>query len=121
MFVNLFRNRQFLALLAGLLFLVAQLFYVELPFSEEQTLMVVGLIATYIVGEGFEGKRIITNVWQLVRSRKFLAVAAGLIVIVGQAFNPDFPIDAGKLTELFVLLAGIILGSGAERVTSPQG
>lgn len=120
MFVNLFRNRQFLALLAGLLFLFAQLFYIELPFSEEQTLVFVGLIAAYIVGEGFEGKRILENAWQLIKSRKFQSVVAGLIVVVGQAVTPDFPIDATKLTELFFLLAGIILGSGAEATSLPK-
>jgi hypothetical protein len=110
----MFKNRQFIALLAALVFMLALVFFPDLPFSEDQTLVFFGLIAAYIVGEGLEGKRIIENFKQLLGSRKFLATVAGLIIIFIQAWNPEFPISADKLTELFVVLAGLILGSGAE-------
>lgn len=110
----MFRNRQFIALLAALVFMLALVFFPNLPFTEEQTLVFFGLLAAYLVGEGLEGKRIIENFKQLIGSRKFLATVAGLIIIFVQAWNPEFPIGADKLTELFVVLAGIILGSGAE-------
>ena len=110
----MFQNRQFIALLAALVFMLALVFFPDLPFTEEQTLVFFGLLAAYLVGEGLEGKRIIENFKQLIGSRKFLATVAGLIIIFVQTWNPDFPIGADKLTELFVVLAGIILGSGAE-------
>lgn len=114
MFVDFFKNRQFLAMLGALVFMLALVFFPDLPFSEEQTIMFFGLLAVYVVGEGFEGKRIIENWKQLMGSRKFLAVVAGLIIVVVQAYRPDFPISVDKLTELFVVLAGLILGAGAE-------
>lgn len=115
----MFKNRQFIALLAGLAFMLALVFFPELPFTEDQSIAFFGLVAAYIVGEGLEGKRILVNAWQLLKSRKFQAVAAGLIVIVVQSYYPEFPITADKLTELFVVLGGLILGSGAEALTQP--
>lgn len=113
---DLFKNRQFVALLAGLAFLLALVVFPDLPFSEDQTTVFFGLIAAYIVGEGLEGKRMLQNFGQLVKSRKFLATVAGLIVVVVQAYNPEFPVKADQLTELFLILGGIILGSGAEGI-----
>ena len=110
----MFQNRQFIALLAALVFMLALVFFPDLPFTEEQTLVFFGLLAAYLVGEGLEGKRIIENFKQLIGSRKSQTTVTRLIIIFVQAWNPDFPIGADKLTELFVVLAGIILGSGAE-------
>lgn len=111
---DLFKNRQFLALLTAVLFMVALVFFPDLPFSEEQSLAFVGLIAVYIVGEGLEGKRVLENAVQLLKSRKFLAAVAGLIVIVVQAYFPEFPVTADHLVELFSILGAVIFGSGFE-------
>ena len=116
----MFKNRQFLALLAGLAFMLALVFFPDLPFTEDQTIAFFALLGAYMVGEGLEGKRILANAWQLLKSRKFQAVIAGLIVVVVQSYYPEFPVTADKLTELFVLLGGIILGSGVEALTSPN-
>lgn len=108
------RNRTFLALLAGLFFMLAKAVFPEFPFSEEQIVAFVALLATYIVGEGLEGKRIIDNFWQLFKSRKFLAVIAGLIVIVVQSLNSAFAVSPEQLTELFILFGAVIANAGVE-------
>lgn len=108
------RVRMFVGLLVGLLFMLLQAVFPELPFTEEQSLLFGGLIAAYIVGEGLEGARVLNNITDLFRSHKFLSLIAGLIVMSVQAFFPDFPITTENLTQLFVVLAGMIIGMGAE-------
>jgi hypothetical protein len=108
------KNRVFIALLAGLLFLLAQVLFPNLPFTEEQSIAFVGMIFAYIVGEGLEGKRIIENLVQLVKSRKFIATVAGLVVIIVQAYFPEFKVTAEHLTELLVLVVGIVFNAGIE-------
>ena len=110
----MFHNRAFLALLAGLAFLLLQAFFPDLPFTEEQTIAFVAMIAAYMVGEGLEGERIIENLKQLLLSRKFLATIAGLTVLIVQAFFPNFAVTAEHLTELLVLVIGIVLNAGLE-------
>ena len=111
---DMFHNRAFLALLAGLAFLLLQAFFPDLPFTEEQTIAFVAMIAAYMVGEGLEGERIIENLKQLLLSRKFLATIAGLTVLIVQAFYPNFAVTAEHLTELLVLVIGIVLNAGLE-------
>lgn len=115
------RNRQFLALLAGLIFMLALVFFPSLPFTQDQTVAVVALLAAYMVGEGLEGKRIIENFMQLVKSRKFLATAAGLVVVIIQAFKPDFIVSPDQLTDLLVLVVGLVFSSGVEAKMSASG
>jgi hypothetical protein len=110
----LLKNRAFLAALAGLLFLVAQAVFPNLPFTEAQVTAFIGLVAAYVVGEGLEGFRIIENLGSLLKSRKLWALVAGLIVVTFQAYNPNFAVTPDQLTELFVLLGSVIVGSGLD-------
>lgn len=50
----------------------------------------------------------------LIRSRKFWAAAAGLLVVMLRAFVPDFPIDDEQLSYIIVVLASYIIGTGIE-------
>lgn len=50
----------------------------------------------------------------LVKSRKFWAAVAGLLVVTLRAFVPDFPIEDEQLSYLIVILASYIIGTGIE-------
>lgn len=50
----------------------------------------------------------------LLKSRKFWAAAAGLILIVVQAYVPDFPLDAEQVTNVIYVVVAFILGTGLE-------
>ena len=114
----LFKNRQFIAIVAALVFALLQVFIPDLPISEEQNVAFFGLVAAYIIGEGLEGPRIVQNFKQLFGSRKFLSLLAGALVIVVQAIYPEFPVKPEQVTELFVVFGALILGSGAEAISA---
>ena len=50
----------------------------------------------------------------LVKSRKFWAAIAGLLVVILRAVLPDFPIDDEQLSYIIVVLASYIIGTGIE-------
>ena len=50
----------------------------------------------------------------LLKSRKFWAAIAGLIVVGLRAFLPDFPIEDELLSSIIVVLASYIIGTGIE-------
>jgi hypothetical protein len=50
----------------------------------------------------------------LIRSRKFWASIAGLLLVTVQAFVPDFPLDAEQVTNVIYVIVAFIIGSGLE-------
>jgi len=50
----------------------------------------------------------------LLRSRKFWAALAGLLVVILREFVPDFPVDDEQLIALVVVIASYILGTAIE-------
>ena len=116
------RLRMFIALLAGLLFLILQAVFPSLPFTEDQTVVFIGLIAAYILGEGLEGQRIGDNLKALLRSQKFQALVAGLLMIALKSFLPNFPLSEAQLTDLIAILGALIVGLGVQgAVTNAKG
>jgi hypothetical protein len=58
----------------------------------------------------------------LIKSRKFWAAVAGLVLIVVQAFMPDFPLDAEAVTNVIYVVVAFIIGTGLEDVSGePKG
>lgn len=112
------RIRMLFALLAGLVFLLLQVFFPNLPFSEEQTIAFFGLIAAYLVGEGLEGERIKDNLKALLSSWKFRSLAAGILLVLIQAFWADFPVTEEQIVSLLEILSALILGVGASGAIS---
>jgi uncharacterized membrane protein len=51
---------------------------------------------------------------ELVKSRKFWAAVAGLILIVVQEFMPTFPLDAEQVTNVIYVVVAFIIGTGLE-------
>jgi peptidoglycan/LPS O-acetylase OafA/YrhL len=108
------RARMIIALLAGIIFIVLNAFFPTLPFTEDQTIIFIGLIAAYILGEGLEGVRIADNLKYALRSHKLQALVAGLIIVAVKSFLPNFPLTEAQLTELISILAVLILGAGVQ-------
>ena len=98
-----------------------KIFFPDLPFTEEQTILFIGLIGSYILGEGLEGERIKDNFKLALRSHKLQALLAGLIIVTLRSFLPNLPITEAQLTELIAILASLILGAGVQNLVSPRG
>ena len=55
------------------------------------------------------------NKWKaLFRSRKFYAAVVGLVMVLLNAFVPDFPFDGEQLLYFVVTVASYILGTALE-------
>jgi hypothetical protein len=50
----------------------------------------------------------------ILKSRKFWAAAAGIIVTVVKAYDPKFPLSEEQVTVIVGLLAAYIVGTGLE-------
>ena len=50
----------------------------------------------------------------LIKSRKFWAAVAGLIVVGLRAFVPDFPLEDEQMSYIIVVIASYIIGTGIE-------
>lgn len=115
------RARMIFALLGGILFLVLQAVFPQLPFTEEQTLLFMGLIGAYILGEGLSGKTIGDNLASILKSQKFQALVAGIIMTAIKAFYPNLPMSDAELTALIASFMVFIIGSGAQKPSEPLG
>jgi uncharacterized membrane protein YdjX (TVP38/TMEM64 family) len=117
------RARMIFALIGGLLFIILKAIFPDLPFTEDQTIVFVGILCVYIIGEGLEGNRIADNLKAVLKSQKFQALVAGLIVVTVKSFFPNLPITDQQLTEIITILSVLILGAGVQgaisNVTSP--
>ena len=50
----------------------------------------------------------------LIRSRKFWAALVGLLIIVAQGFDADFPLETEATTQIVYMLVAYILGTAIE-------
>jgi hypothetical protein len=81
---------------------------------EEQTLGHAGI--------NLQGAPTMNILLSLIKSRKFWAAVAGLVLIVVQAFIPDFPLDAEAVTNVIYVVVAFIIGTGLEDVSGePKG
>lgn len=112
------RVRMLFALGAGLVFLALQAIFPDLPFTEEQTIAFFGLIAAYLIGEGLEGERIRDNFKAMLMSWKFRSLAAGVLLVVIQAFWSDSPLTEEQLISLLEIISALIVGVGAAGAVS---
>jgi hypothetical protein len=103
-----------IALVAGIIFILLQAIFPDLPFSENQVLVFAGLIGAYILGEGLEGGRIADNLKLALKSHKFQALIAGLLMIAIKSFFPNFPLTEEQLIEIIAIFGALIIGAGVE-------
>lgn len=115
------RGRMIFALLGGVVFIVLQAVFPQLPFSEEQTLLFFGLIAAYILGEGIGGAVIGDNLKAVLMSQKFQALIVGLFVALLKGFFPNLAIPDETLVAAAGALMAFIIGAGATKRLSPEG
>jgi len=113
------RARMVFALLGGIIFLVVQAIFPNLPFTEEQTLVFMGLIAAYILGEGISGRTIGDNLLVVLKSQKFQALSIGLFVTLIKVFFPNLGISDEALMTLAGALVAFIVGAGAPEQNLP--
>lgn len=52
---------------------------------------------------------------ELLKSRKFWAALVGLVLIVAKALQPTLAIDEAQVTNVVMLLAAYIVGTGLEK------
>ena len=109
------RARMIFAAIGGMLFLVAQVIFPDLPFTEEQSLMFMGLIASYVLGEGLSGQTIAGNLKKLLTSQKFQALIAGLVVALVKVFVPDLGISDAELLGFVGTIMAFIVGAGSQK------
>jgi len=108
------RIRVLLALIAGIVFMMLNAVFPDLPFTEDQNLAFFGLLAAYMVGEGLEGKRIADNFKAMLASWKFRSLVAGITVLAIKAFWVDFPLTEEQVIGAIEMFAALIIGAGAE-------
>jgi len=110
---QLLRARPFWAALVGLLFLALQAAWPGFPLQAEQVSQACAVLAAYILGESVEGRRPnLDNLAALLRSRKFWAALAALLVVLLQNADPSFPLSAEQVTDLLALVAAYVIGTG---------
>jgi zinc transporter ZupT len=106
------RERMILALLGGIIFMLVQVFVPSMKLDENQSLMFIGLLGAYIVGEGVSVQQLGQGFKDLFKSQKFQALLAGLIVIILQGVFPDIKISEEQVIGIISLLGTFILSAG---------
>lgn len=106
------RERMIFALLGGILFLFLQVIFPQMKFTEEGTIMFIGLIGAYIVGEGISKQEIGLGFKELFKSQKFQALVVGLIIVVIKGIFPNFSITEEQLMGIVGLFSTFILSAG---------
>ena len=107
------RGRMIFALLGGVVFIVLQAIFPDLPFSEEQSVLMLALIGSYILGEGISGTTINDNLGTMLKSQKFQALIAGMLMNLVKGFFPTLGLSDADLTALVAAIMAFIVGSGA--------
>ncbi len=118
--VSVLQSRKFWALIVVVVLLFVGAVFPDFPLIEDHLTEVVALVAAYIVGVAIDpGKKpdfsqAGSKIVAVLKSRKFIATVAGLVVLVVRSLKPDFPIDDAQLTALILTLAAYVFGTGAE-------
>jgi len=114
--LNIFKGRErtILALLGGFLFLVLQIIFPSMKFTEEGTIMFLGLIGAYIIGEGISNQKIGQGFKDLIKSQKFQALSAGLFIVLIKGFFPTIEITEEQLIGIVGLFSTFIISAGAK-------
>lgn len=113
---ELLQSRKFWAAVIGLILIGITAVLPGFPGIEQQLTDVAVLVCAYILGTAAEGKRVPAGeaLSGLIRSRKFWAAMAGVVVIVLRAAVPAFPLDDEQLTAVILTLSAYIFGTGAQ-------
>jgi len=108
------RERMLLALGGGIVFMILQVLFPSMKLDETQTLMFIGLIGSYIVGEGLSSKQLGEGFKDLFKSQKFQALLAGVLVLVVQGIFPNAKVSEESVMSIIALLGTFILSAGVK-------
>ncbi len=106
------RERMLLALVGGILFMILQVLFPSMKLDENQTLMFMGLLGAYIIGEGVSAQKIGEGFKDLFKSQKFQGLLAGISVLVINGLFPDLKISEENVISLIGLIGTFILSAG---------
>jgi hypothetical protein len=113
---TLFVSRKFWAALIGLMLIGITAFLPTLPDVNAPLVELASLVSAYILGTAFEANprpvgEILTG---LVKSRKFWATLAGLLVVLVRCFRPDFPLGDDQIVAIVLTLSAYTFGTGLQ-------
>jgi hypothetical protein len=111
---DLLTSRKFWALVIGLLVMLVGLFYPLFQLDQEQTIGLVIIVASYIMGVAVDPG---PGGWRgVVSSRKFWAAVVGLVLVFASAFGVKFPseVTPDLLIFLCVTIGTYISGVALE-------
>jgi uncharacterized membrane protein YdjX (TVP38/TMEM64 family) len=113
---TLFSSRKFWAALIGLVLIAATAFLPTLPDINAPLVELASLVSAYILGTALEAnpkpaREILAG---LVKSRKFWATLAGLLVVIIRTFRPDFPLGDDQIVAIVLTLSAYTFGTGLQ-------
>ena len=114
------RARMVFALLGGILFLILKAIFPQLPFTENETLLFIGLLGAYILGEGISGKTMGDNFMTMLKSQKFQVLIGGLLSTTIKAFFPNLALSDTELLGLIGSMMAFIVGAGVSTQTTQE-
>ncbi len=109
-------SRKFWAALVGLALVILSAFLPGLPDLNTPLVELASLLSAYILGSAFEANPLPAGqvLAGLLRSRKFWATLAGLIVILLRSLSPQFPLADEQITAIILTLAAYTFGTGLQ-------
>jgi len=112
-------SRTVWAVLVGLFVILVRTVWPEFPITDEVVSQSLMLMGAFIVAEGLEGWRPTENLFAtLIKSRKFQATLAGLVVVIAQAAFPDFSFTPEQVLQFVYGIMAIVTGVGVEGLVS---
>ena len=113
---TLFASRKFWAALVGLILITATAFLPTLPDINAPLVELASLVSAYILGTALEAnpKPVQEMIAGLVKSRKFWATLAGLLVVIIRLFKPDFPLSDDQMIAIVLTLSTYTFGTGLQ-------
>lgn len=114
------RMRIVLGFAGALIFMLIKVVIPEFPVTEDQMLVIMAIFGSYILGESFEGVRVGDNLKLLIKSHKFQATLAGLILVLVKSFYPEFPVSEEQLLMIIGIIVTFVVGNGIAQF-SPFG
>ena len=109
-------SRKFWAAVVGLVLIVMTAFLPNLPDVQNPLVELASLVSAYILGSAMEtNKRPAGQILAgLVRSRKFWATLAGLLVVLVRAIDPNFPLGDDQIMAIILTLSAYTFGTGLQ-------
>lgn len=109
-------SRKFWAALIGLVLIVLTAFLPGLPDLSTPLVELAGLLSAYMLGSALEANPLPAGqvLQSLLKSRKFWATCAGLLVVLVRAVWPDLPVSDEQISAIVLTLSAYTFGTGLQ-------